>query len=217
MADGNGHPTLQAGALRSIESIEDIPKRIIEAIFEGLAKEPSKWMVMAFGFYLGWKGIDVFKYFMNILNDLVDVGGEILKDLGDAAMDMAKIIVLPSLSPVSFLLGMFGSIVGPVKPKDPDAGVESAPAGSTELSATSEINKGGKGFSAPVARTSEEIAAAVADPDDSTTTSDAWAHELEVRMIAGAMGAIAAVMVTQPGFFAGLGEIVKGVGEIVPL
>ena len=205
-------PTQTVGALRSIENIEDIPKRILEAIFEGLAKEPSKWMVMAFGFYLGYKGIDVFKHFMNILNDLIEAGSEIMKDLGDAAIDVSKMAVVPALDVVSFLTAMFGSIVGPTAPKDPEADPDT-----TFRESETGVTHKGRGYTASVPRTSEDMAAAVADPDDPTTSTDGWAHELEVRLIAGAMGAIAAVMVTQPGFFAGLGEIVKGVGEIVPL
>ena len=202
----------ETGALRSIEKIEDIPKRILEAIFEGLAKEPSKWMIMAFGFYLGWKGIDVFKHFMNIINGLIDIGSDILKDLGDAVIKTSTLAVLPAFDAVSFLLSLFGSITGPSKAKAPDA----EPDTSFRESETGVVHKG-RGYSPSVAKTSAEVEADIADPEQTATDADGFAHDLDVRMIAGAMGAISAVMITQPGFFAGIGEIVKGIGEIVPL
>ena len=173
MADDN------EGALESIESWEDMPKRLLEAIMEGLAKEPSKWAVMGLGFYLGYKGMDVLKYFAANLNAIATaVTGGGAPVFVDAMMDLNKIMIVPGEPVKQFLL-----LIGAAHEKE-----------------------------APVPESSETIAA---DPDKSSY--DLWKHDLEVKMMAGAMGALVAVTITTPGFFTGLGEIVKGIGEIVPL
>lgn len=41
-------------------------------------------------------------------------------------------------------------------------------------------------------------------------------HNIEARLVAGATGALIAVVITTPGALSGFGEIVKGIGEIVP-
>ena len=178
MADETHEHT--TGALKSIEDWEDVPKRLLETIMEGLAKEPSKWMVMGLGFYLGYKGFDVLKWFVNTI-------GKIGSEVGDTILD--AVTDLPSLAfaPVNIIVDLLKSLTG--AQTDPDL----------------------VGSIATVPVTSTEIAA---DPDK--TNLDLWKHETEAKMIAGAFGALTAVMITTPGFFGGLGEIVKGIGEIVP-
>ena len=191
MADDvqRAEPTHQheTGALASIESLIDVPKRLLEAIMEGLAKEPSKWMVIALGFYLGYKGIDVLKYFITVLKGIAGAAGAVIDDLTKATLDVTLIPLL-KFDPAKFLLSLFGGIGGPKAAKD-DA-PPTTPA-------------------KPV--TSEDLA-----DDPGVSSSEVWMHELEARLVAGAMGALVAVVVTGPGFLSGLGEIVKGIGEIVP-
>ena len=177
----------ETGALEGIESLADVPKRLLEAILEGLAKEPAKWMVIALGFYLGYKGIDVLKYFITVFKGLAGSAGEVIDDLTKATLDVTLIPLL-KFDPAEFLLGLFGSITGSKKAKEDTDTKPSKPV------------------------TTEELAD---DPD--STKGQVWAHELEARLVAGATGALVAVVVTGPGFLSGIGEIVKGLGEIVPL
>ena len=178
----------ETGALAGIESLMDVPKRLLEAIMEGLAKEPSKWMVIALGFYLGYKGMDVLKYFVQMFKAVAGKVGEVVEDLTKATLDLTLIPFL-KWDPAEFLLSLFGGITGPK--------------GAEEDAPPKVPNK-------PV--TVDELAK---DPD--VPASAVWRHELEARLIAGAMGALVAVVVTGPGFITGIGEIVKGIGEIVPL
>ena len=176
MADPHEHET---GALKSIEDWEDMPKRLLEAIMEGLAKEPSKWVVMGLGFYLGYKGMDVFQYFIQNFGAIANqvTGGGATMFAG-AMMEMNKIMLVPG-EPIKQLLIALGA----AHEKEP----------------------------APKAESSEDIEA---DPNKSSW--DLWSHDLELKLMAGAMGALVAVTITTPGFFSGVGEIVKGIGEIVP-
>ena len=178
----------ETGALAGIESLMDVPKRLLEAILEGLAKEPSKWMVIGLGFYLGYKGIDVLKYFMTVFKGVTSKVGEVVEDLTKATLDLTLIPFL-KWDPAEFLLGLFGSVTGSVGAAD-----------------------GGKKKDAQKPVTSDELAK---DPEVSNTT--VWRHELEARMIAGAAGALVAVVVTGPGFLPGVGSIISALTEAIPL
>lgn len=176
-----------SGALRSIDKIEELPARLAEAILEGLAKEPSKYIVMAFGFYLGWKGIDVMKYLWNYVVTPEDAAT--IEALVDAKIQMEKISIIPGaplIKVLEVLGGGSGSLIGAVS--GPIAGTGLAGAVTTEELTEADVPK-----------------------------ATMFKHEVEVRIIAGMIGAITATMVTTPGFFAGIGEIIKGFGEIVPL
>ena len=168
MADDN------EGALKSIEDWEDMPKRLLEAIMEGLAKEPSKWAVMGLGFYLGYKGMDVLKYVSGNLNAIATAatgGGAPI--FVDAMIDLNKLMIIPGEPIKQFLL-----LIGAAHEKEPP----------------------------PEPESSETIAA---DPDK--TPYQLWVHDQEVKLMAGAMGALAAVTITTPGFFAGIGAIVGAI------
>ena len=179
---GGPPSTATVGALRSIEEWDDIPKRLLEAIFEGMAKEPSKWIVMGLGFYLGYKGFDVFKWFVDTIGH---AGSDIGETILDSAIDMAKVPFLPALSPVTLLLSLFGPITGALSaPTEPeDAAAPTAPVTSDDI-----VNDSDKG------------------------NLDLWSHEFEMKMISGAFGALTAISITS----GGLGEIIKGIGMIVP-
>ena len=164
------------GVLRSIEDWEDVPQRLLEAIMEGMAKEPSKWIIIGLGFYLGWKGIDVFKYFTGTISAFTE--SVEFKGLVDSRVDFEKMLIMPG-APVKFVLDWL---------------------------------TGGKDAEAPKPESTEDLAK---DPD--ATATDKWKHELEIRLVSGAIGALVAIMITQPGFMSGVGEIVKGIGELVPL
>ena len=167
----------ETGALKSIEDWEDMPKRLLEAIMEGLAKEPSKWAIMGLGFYLGYKGMDVFKYFTK---SFAAAGGAIDEALGggptffaDAMMDLNKIMIIPGEPIKEFLL-----LIGAAHEKDEP----------------------------PVPESSEDVAA-----NEDKSDLDLWKHNMEVRLISGATGALVAMTITTPGFFEGIGAILGAV------
>ena len=166
------------GVLKSIESWEDMPKRLLEAIMEGLAKEPSKWAILGLGFYLGYKGMDVLAYFTKnfaaIANGMTGGGATAFFD---AQMDLNKLMIIPG-EPIKEFLIFIGAAHRVDQPKP-----------------TSVDNMAN-------------------DPD--ATALEQWKLSLETKLIAGAMGALIAATLTTPGFFSGVGEIVKGIGEIVP-
>ena len=146
-------------------------------------------MVIGLGFYLGSKGIAVLKYFMTVFKGLTSKAGEIVEDLTKATLDLTLIPFL-KWDPAEFLLGLFGAVKGPVGAADGEE--EKKPA------------------EKPV--TSDELAK---DPD--VSNYEVWKHELEARMIAGAAGALVAVVVTGPGFLSGVGSIISAITEAIPL
>lgn len=78
-----------SGVLESIESFQQVPGRLLESILEGLSKEPSKWIVMGLGFYVGWQGYDVIEYFMKAL------GSKEGKAITNAYVDVQKLAFTP--------------------------------------------------------------------------------------------------------------------------
>lgn len=77
--------------LSSIESLSEVPTKLLESIMEGLAKEPSKWIVMGLGFYVGWQGYDVIKYFVGALK------GEEGKGVVNAYVEIQKLAFTPMI------------------------------------------------------------------------------------------------------------------------
>ena len=114
---------------------------------------------------------------------------------------MIELAVIPiaTFDPISLFRALFGPATGPTP-----APTEDLPEGVSESDQIFPF----------VYTPPSSINDLEADPD--ATSFQKWKKEFELKMIAGAAGAIAAAVVTTPGFMQGVGEVVKGIGEIVP-
>lgn len=180
------------GVLETISKLEEIPKRLAEAILEGMSKEPQEFIILGLGFFIGYEGYDVLDPFLKGIHakmkspaDAATIAllGPLSLALPKQAIDIAKVAVFP----------WFGAL-------------EAFWNANIDLSQVPFKQK---------QRTDEEIRT---DPNksDGQKAVEIWAHDQKARILLGAMGAIAAYAITRPGFFAGIGEIVKGIGETVP-
>jgi len=183
-------PEPSRGVLESLESFEQLPNRILEAILEGLAKKPEDFAILGLGFFAGYEGYDVLAHFFSgfglmkleeqTASDIITraASGPAGFIMPQALVDIAKLSMFPGLAIGDIIGGKVHEILHPQK-------------------------------------TDQQIA------DDPSKTEDQkkldiYIHDLKARMVMGALGAIAAYTITRPGFISGIGEIVKGVGEIVP-
>lgn len=172
--------TAQAGAIKTITDIEEVPLKMLESILEGMAKDPKSYIALGLGFYIGYEGYDVLKWFMSNMRilrvdaDAADVATSAALGVASfvpGAVDVGKIVLFPWLSGLQVLFG---------------------------------------------AATEAEAAAAQETPDDKKTDAEKKWAEVKARLLLGSFGALTAMMLTQPGFLGGVGEIIKGIGEIVP-
>ena len=187
MAEGDG-------VLEPIASLEDLPKKIMEAILEGFAKQPQDFAVLGLGFFCGYEGYDVLEHFMKAVPLAKSNPADLAIRMGagplgvlmpQAAVDVAKLQIFPMWSFAEFMRKF--------------------------------TSEGSTGIGKAVIP-AQDVDTIMADPNRSPESKmiAAYAHNLKARIIMGSMSAIAAYAITRPGFLMGVGEIVKGIGEIVP-
>lgn len=182
------------GVLETISKLEEIPKRLAEAILEGMSKEPQEFIILGLGFFVGYEGYDILDWLLKGLHT---------KLKAETPADIATHAVL---GPVSFLAPKTALDITKVAVFPWFGALEAFWNANIDLSQVPFKQK---------QRTDEDIGN---DPDKSETQKaiEVWAHDQKARILLGAMGAIAAYAITRPGFFTGIGDIVKGIGEIVP-
>jgi hypothetical protein len=221
---------IDQGSLASIDKLKEIPLRTIEAILEGLDKDPVNFAVLGLGFVVGYEGIDMmgilFKPIKDLLSGLPDLaklaGGPIVPqfDLSAVAMGASSLVDLAKLATggdAGILENLFpNKHIAPAS-KNPNLlapGISyygAPPAGYTgewpPLGTT-------------LGRLEDEIRNAP-EADKPKYAFEQWWLEQKVRIVMGCTGAIVAYMLTRPGFVSeslkGIGEITKGVGGIMPL
>ncbi len=206
-------PDNNQGVLTPLDQFSDFPARLAEAILEGIAKKPDEFLVLGLGFFVGYEGYDVMAHFMSglsILNtpqspeDILARAAMGLPGLlmPQSLVDVSKVVVFPWLGPIEKL-----KEIG-----DPAAALQKYISGYTASSGSmmGAVAKNIAGQANTQGITTDE------DKTDMEKLLAAWGHDVKARLLLGALGALTAYMVTRPGFFSGIGEIVKGVGEIVP-
>lgn len=181
-------PTDQQGAIETIASVEDVPLKMLEAILEGIQREPTRFVCMGLGFYLGWKGLDVMNQLMGPFKGIADAiakgpgqlwpGGPKIQD---SLEDIADIPLMIS--------GPLTGILNLIKNEKPNTDTHSEMETVADIKADSSLS-------------------------DEEKRIRIWWHDVEARLLMGCMGALTAAVITSPGFLVGVGSIVQGVGEI---
>lgn len=234
-----------AGKIDTLEKASEIPLRFVEAVLEGMTTAPARYAAIGLGFYLGYEGYDVLTWLMSrfrisgtkiaasVAESAPDNPVEFMvaASLGPVgfipgAIDAATILMYPWTAPLGKLLD---STKTPQEHRDElkmktfdgkltsgdllDAWTKDA--GVTPLSTLSSILEVAKTMAAAIADQVEADIAAGETSPEMEKLKDSW-ELLRRRILMGSFGAFAALLLTSPGFLGGIGEIVKGVGEIVP-
>lgn len=228
-------PTIDQGVLSTIEKLKEVPLRTVEALLEGLAKRPEDFAIMGLGFVVGYEGIDImgvlFKPIKDILGNLGDLtklaGGPIVPqvDLSAIAMaassvvDLVKLATGPITGDYKTLFGLFPNKHITPASKNPNL---LAPGISFYGPAPTGFTGPWPPYGTTLGTLEDQIQNAVpGSGEDWNLRFEQWWVEQKVKIVMGCTGAILAYMVTRPGFvtgiISGIGELTKGVGEIVPL
>lgn len=230
------------GTLETIDRIGEIPKRTVEALLEGLTKNPADFAIMGCGFIVGYEGLDVMGYMMRQMKEMVVGAASMMANLPAGTSPITDFMKLLPLRVEDYSIdvanlptelgggigGIFEflskSIGGPEWP-----GKHITPASKGEIT-TPGISywgpppEGWTGAWPPYGITLSQLEGAKKAAAD----KDKWKWDLELvladaklKIVLGCLGAIAAYTISRPGFISGVlsgvGDITKGVGEIVPL
>lgn len=219
------------GAIEKLQKPEEIPFAFLEGILEGLAKDPVRYTGVAIGFYLGYQGYDVLTWLMSRFK---------ISKMASAAPDNpVEFMTAAALGPVSFIPGVVDVATVLMYPwtfplgkafdmsktlkEHRDALKQTTPF--KELDAKAVLDAWVSTASVSPVGTIQSIMDVALELRDQLTAAtedtvsqravDAY-EVLRRRILMGMFGAFAAILLTTPGFWTGIGEIVKGVGEIVP-
>lgn len=239
-------PAVDQGLLTTIEKLQEVPLRTIEALLEGLSAKPADFAIMGLGFVCGYEGIDLMQMMMKPFKDMAGsiigiaknpadilklVGGPIVPqiDLSAVAMNASGIVDLIKITSVP-LGGVFGNVADKsgIFSLFPNKHITPATKNPSMLApGVSYYGPPPSGFTGPWPPYGTTLAN-LEDQKLTASDEDKWKYELEqwwlearIKIVMGCAGAILAYMVTRPGFVTemvkGVGEITKGIGEIVPL
>lgn len=218
------------GTIATIDKLKEVPLRTIEALLEGLTKDPANFAVLGLGFIVGYEGIDMmgvlFKPIRDLLSGLPDLAklasGPIIPqfDLSSVAMNASSMVDLAKIATggdTGLLGGLFPNRHITPASKNPNL---LAPGISYYGAPPVGYTGNWPPYGTTLGKLQDEIDKVSAEKK-LKYTFEQWWLEQKVKIVMGCTGAIVAYMLTRPGFvpetLKGLGEITKGIGEIAPL
>jgi len=220
---------ITVGKVSPIDSLEELPKKVLDSLLEGLTAAPQDFAIMGMGFVVGYEGMDVMAFLMKPLNDMLLGFGDLLKgaamkplelvlplanlpiQMGAGALDLLKLVGGPVIFPDKHITpaakGMAGSGTSYYGPPPADFVGQWPPYGITLSSLQQKIDDLPDG------------------PDKTKLTFEQWAAEVKIKVLMGFMGAILAYTITRPGvaqtIVTEIGDTmqaaIRATGEAVPL
>jgi len=229
--------TIDQGVIQTIDKLKEVPLRTLEALLEGLDKDPVNFAVLGLGFICGYESIDIMgvmmKPFKDILGNVTDLtklaGGPIIPqfDLSAVAMGPMGLLDLVKLVGGPLGLGDKADLSG-IYSIFPNKHVTPASKNPNMVApGVSYYGPPPTGFTGPWPPYGTTLAN-LEDEKNAAADENKWKYDLEqwwldqkVKIVMGCTGAIIAYMITRPGFVTGMAsavaESIKGLGEIVPL
>lgn len=241
MESNQGEDRQDRGQIRDVRKVEELPGAILDALMEGMGKNPADFAILGMGFYVGYEGFDVMGFLMKPFNDMIGKIAAIFSPQG--AVDLLKLTQLGGFGgiesltqplatlPVQMGAGwadlikmVSGVSVYPNKHITPATKMPaSLPPGVSYYGPPPE---GFEGEWPPYGTTLAALEDKIrSDPSKTSFVWEQWAAEMKLKVLMGCVGAICAYTISRPGvaqaMIGAAAEVVsgalQGAGEAVPL
>ena len=234
------------GRIRDIESIEDLPKALVDSFFEGLTTAPQDFAIMAMGFIIGYEGYDLVGMLLKPVNEMVtnavkgmvSGAGELARNTAIGAFDMANMPIQMggTLQDIAKLAAQVADGTGDltkILTLFPNKHITPATKMAPELGpGVSYWGPPPEGYDpekwppygTTLSKLEDEKTAHAADDDWWKWEFEQIAAELKLKVITGCIGGITAYALTRPGVLQSIGQSIstivagalEGAGEAVP-
>lgn len=223
-SESSGQVKIDQGKLDTIEKIEELPYRAVEALLEGLSTKPADFAIMGLGFVVGYHGLDVAAFIQKAMVDGMNKAIEAAKGAAFKPLELALDLGAIPIDPAGIALEIVRLVGGPALPNKHITPATKRPdLLQPGVSYYGPPPVGFEGEWPPVGTTLSKLQ----DGKDNASDEDKWKWDLEIlladfklRMVLGCAGAITAYTLSRPGVLTGMAsaaaEGIKGIGEIVP-